>query len=209
MVEEMKRKFRYDVGLIKIHEDKSKSEVWWAIDVDLVRANEAAFEMMIMKEKDPNVYSGEIVIRDSQPILPPYRPYHGAKCEEDSSDSSASSDRHLQSVGGDQPRKGECDHCSEPHFTADHDKVWEKREQALEALLKHNKEDWRTEAVGPYVQYNMDHYEDANQSWPTAKQFHRKYIDTGPVSPWKQANESSLDNIDEYGPADGSWPKES
>lgn len=101
-IPELYKKARYDVGLINPHNDGSRTEVWWSSNIDMVKVIEAVTELLVMKETDPIAFAGNIVIRPASEIIIQRRTYNGGECEEDSNDSSGNSNRHLQSVGGDQ-----------------------------------------------------------------------------------------------------------
>jgi hypothetical protein len=62
-----------------------------------------------MKEKQPDEFEGDIVIRPSTPAVA--IDYHGGQCEEDSDDGRPRGKRHLQSVGRNQP--DDSSHCDE------------------------------------------------------------------------------------------------
>jgi hypothetical protein len=156
MIKDMLKLLRYDVGLVSDYPDGSHAEVWWSTDVDMLKVSQAVIELLVMKEKDPIAFTGNIVIRptESTPV-----PYHGRECEEDIVDGSGRVVGRLPTSGRDEPRKGECDYCAEPHFTEDHHSIWRQQREARSVLkqrlaelkLDIPQDDWKKEAVGPYV----------------------------------------------------------
>jgi hypothetical protein len=108
----------------------------------MVRATEAVTEMLIMKEKAPDAFAGDVVIRPTEPIV--VRRFQYGQCKADGADSGSGGQRHLQSVGrigpADSPKSGRkeedvnCMICNEDHYTRDHEQVTRKRIEAFEAL---------------------------------------------------------------------------
>lgn len=58
---------RYDVKLFNKEADKTCADVAWGINVDRIRAAEIVLELLIMREKRPDVFTGEIVISSVPP----------------------------------------------------------------------------------------------------------------------------------------------
>jgi hypothetical protein len=129
----MYRRGRYDVGL-----DLDGRVTFWSTEVDLVKVIEAVTEVLVLKEKSPDEFPGNIIIRPSADIGRDSGPeYNGSKCEEDSSDRSSSGDRHLQSVGGGQP--GHSDYfLSYPDRPPYHGKTMASRSRNNPAARKHS-----------------------------------------------------------------------
>lgn len=97
----MYRHCRYDVGLEYF---PGRLVTYWCMDADMVKVIEAVTEVLVMKEKKPDEFAGNIIIRPSADTSrDPGPEYNGSKCEEDSDDNRSRRNRRLQSVGGDHP----------------------------------------------------------------------------------------------------------
>jgi hypothetical protein len=96
-MKDLSSRSKYDVKLVHTEGGITQADVTWTMGVDRKGAADAVLELLVMKEKDPDAFQGDIIVQEvTAAILCP-------RCEADGVDRCGPRFRSVQGSGRDVP----------------------------------------------------------------------------------------------------------